>query len=95
MASIQAAIKLHAGQSLIDGVRFNPMAQRCKEEAKKIGLNFGGNETITIKDKRDIIDDQEKEMDDLIIKNVSLGLDNKLSEINKKEEPVKKEAGQK
>ncbi len=63
--------------------------KHVKEEAKKIGLNFGGNETVTIKDKRDIADDQEKEMEDLIIKNVSLGLDNKLSEIHKKEEPVK------
>jgi len=63
--------------------------KHVKEEAKKIGLQFGGNETITIADKRDVFEDQEKEMDDLIIKNVSLGFGNKPSEVVKKEEPVK------
>jgi len=63
--------------------------KHVKEEAKKIGLHFSGNETITIKDKRDIVDDLDKELDDLIIKNVSLGQDTKISSISKKEEPGK------
>jgi len=64
--------------------------KHVKEEAKKIGLQFGGNETITIADKRDSMEEQEKELDDLIIKNVSLGFDTKPSEVAKKEEPVAK-----
>lgn len=60
--------------------------KHVKEEAKKIGLQFGGNETVTIADKRDAFEDQEKEMDDLIIKNVSLGFGNKPSEVVKKED---------
>lgn len=63
--------------------------KHVKEEAKKIGLQFGGNETVTIADKRDAFDDQDKEMDDLMIKNVSLGFGNKPSEVIKKEEPPK------
>ncbi|MBE0648517.1 MAG: translation initiation factor IF-2 [Bacteroidales bacterium] len=63
--------------------------KHVKEEAKKIGLQFGGNETITIADKRDAFEDQEKEMDDLMIKNVSLGFGNKPSEVVRKEEPAK------
>ena len=63
--------------------------KHVKEEAKKIGLHFSGHETITIEDKRESIEDQEKELDDLIIKNVSMGFDNRLSEVVKKEDSFK------
>jgi len=51
--------------------------KHVKEEAKKIGLQFSTHETITIDDKRTAIDKQEKEMDDLIIKNVSIDFQTK------------------
>ncbi|MFH1298018.1 MAG: translation initiation factor IF-2 [Bacteroidota bacterium] len=62
--------------------------KRVKEEAKKIGLQFSGHETITIENKRHAIEDQEKELDDLIIKNVSMGF-KKRTEAGKKEYSVK------
>lgn len=69
--------------------------KHVKEEAKKIGLQFSGNETVTIADKRDVFEDQDKEMDDLIIKNVSLGFGNKPSEVIRKEEPAKEKVAPK
>ena len=51
--------------------------KHVKEEAQKIGLQFNTHETITIEDKRTSVEKQEKEMDDLIIKNVSMGFQTK------------------
>jgi len=71
--------------------------KHVKEEAQKIGLQFNTHETITIEDKRTSIEKQEKEMDDLIIKNVSLGFQTKQADPEIKEaeppiaEPVKEE----
>ncbi|MBC8315199.1 MAG: translation initiation factor IF-2 [Bacteroidetes bacterium] len=64
--------------------------KHVKEEAQKIGLQFNTHETITIEDKRTSIERQEKEMDDLIIKNVSLGFQTKQAdpEIKEAEPPI-------
>jgi translation initiation factor IF-2 len=46
--------------------------KHVKEEAKKIGLQFTSHETITIEDKKTASKDRERELDELIIKNVSM-----------------------
>ncbi|TSA24154.1 MAG: translation initiation factor IF-2 [Bacteroidetes bacterium] len=63
--------------------------KHVKEEAKKIGLQFSGHETITIDNKRISVEELEKEQDDLIIKNVPLGFNKKITESSKKEEAGK------
>jgi len=64
--------------------------KHVKEEAKKIGLQFGAHETITIEDKRQTIEELEREQEDLIIKNVPLGYDKKLTAADNREE-IRKE----
>lgn len=65
--------------------------KHVKEEAKKIGLQLSTHETITIEHKRTAIEEQEKEQDELFIKNVALGFEKKQAEIKKKpvEEPAR------
>ena len=58
--------------------------KHVKEEAKKIGLQLSTHETITIEHKRTAIEEQEKEQDELFIKNVALGFEKKQAEIKKK-----------
>lgn len=58
--------------------------KHVKEEAKKIGLQFTAHETITIEDKKSATKDRERELDDLFIKNVSMGFEKKVSETAKK-----------
>lgn len=67
--------------------------KHVKEEAKKIGLQFSGHETITIDDKKTTTKDREKELDELFIKNTSLAYDKKAAEPVKKvkEAPAKEE----
>ncbi|MFH1161037.1 MAG: translation initiation factor IF-2 [bacterium] len=77
--------------------------KHVKEEAKKIGLQFNAHETITIENKRTAVEEQEKELDDLFIKNVSLVFEKKQAATEKKTkdepamakpEPVTKQAEQ-
>ncbi len=65
--------------------------KHVKEEAKKIGLNFAQHETITIDDKRVILKDSEKDLDEpLYIKNAALEYNTKLFDTQKKaSEPIK------
>ena len=64
--------------------------KHVKEEAKKIGLQFNPNETITIDSKKTSQRESEKDHDDLFIKNISIGFEKKGYEPPKpKEEPVK------
>jgi len=66
--------------------------KHVKEEAKKIGLQFAPHETITIEDKITATKDRERELDDLFIKNVSMGFDKKQFETAlKTKEPEKEE----
>jgi translation initiation factor IF-2 len=64
--------------------------KHVKEEAKKIGLQFPTNETITIDSKKTALKDAEKELDDIFIKNVAIGFEKKVHEpVKPKEEPAK------
>jgi translation initiation factor IF-2 len=65
--------------------------KHVKEEAKKIGLQFTSHETITIEDKKTASKDRERELDELIIKNVSMDYSKKSFDTTRKpkETPVK------
>ena len=60
--------------------------KHVKEEAKKIGLQFSVNETITIDSKKIAQKEVEKELDEIFIKNVSLGFEKKAAETLKPKE---------
>ena len=65
--------------------------KHVKEEAKKIGLQFNPNETITIDSKKTAQKDADKDLDDLFIKNVALGYEKKVADQVKPKEAAPKE----
>ena len=68
--------------------------KHVKEEAKKIGLQFSGNEVITIDDKREHATTREKDQEDLIIKNTAIGYEpateTEVAPVSKEKEPARK-----